>query len=226
MLSLIFAFTVFVGQGTMSPALMAQSAVEPTVGVKQNPLQTGTDGWGLYPESYVRNHAITTAMPIYPADAIKRHATSVMQARIAINDRGEVEQIKFNPNSHPLLRQAVADAVAQWIFDLQPGVVIPGRMFLSRLTFKFSITDGEPLVELYNPGPDATDSQRLGYSDSAKELYEWAKWEEIKPQKLSDGVGYQIIQPVQSRSLSSLKGKEERREDLIIYPGIFGMHAT
>jgi hypothetical protein len=184
MLSLMFALiTMFVGQGSMSPALMAQSAVEPTVGVKQDPSQTGTDGWGLYPESYVRNHAITTAMPTYPADAIKRHATGVVQAKIAINDRGQVERIKFSPNSHPLLRQAVADAVAQWFFDLQPGVVIPGRMFLSRLTFTFSINDGGPLVELYNPGPNATDSERLGYSNSPLEFRQWKIWQEIKPTK-------------------------------------------
>jgi len=184
MLSLIFALiTVFVGQGNMSPALMAQSAVEPKLEVKQDPSRTGTDGWGLYPESYVRDHAITSAMPIYPADAIKRHATGVMQAKISINDRGQVEQIKFNPNSHPLLRQAVADAVAQWAFDLQPGVVIPGRMFLSRLKFKFSINDGVPLVELYDPGPNAPDSERPGYSNSAQEFKEWAIWQEIKPTK-------------------------------------------
>jgi len=184
MLSLIFALiTVFVGQGNMSPALMAQSAVEPMLEVKQDPSRTGTDGWGLYPESYVRDHAITSAMPIYPADAIKRHATGVMQAKISINDRGQVEQIKFNPNSHPLLRQAVADAVAQWAFDLQPGVVIPGRMFLSRLKFKFSINDGVPLVELYDPGPNAPDSERPGYSNSAQEFKEWAIWQEIKPTK-------------------------------------------
>jgi len=184
MLSLILALiTVFVGQSNMSPALMAQSAVKPAAGGKQDPSQTGTDGWGLYPESYVRDHAITTAMPIYPADAIKRHATGVMQAKISINDRGQVEQIKFNPNSHPLLRQAVADAVAQWTFDLQPGVVIPGRTFLGRLKFKFSINDGVPLVELYDPGPNAPDSERVGYSNSAQEFREWAIWQEIKPTK-------------------------------------------
>lgn len=184
MLSLIFAIIVFAVQGRMSPALMARSAVEPAVEVKQDPSRTGTEGWGLYPESYVRDHAITIAMPTYPADAIKRRATSVVQARIAINERGQVEQIKFNPSAHPLLKQAVADAVAQWIFDLQPGYVIPGRRYLSRLTFKFSINDDGPLVELYNPGPNATDSQRLGYSDSARELYEWAKWEETKPTRI------------------------------------------
>jgi len=186
-LSLIFAMiALFIAQDRIIPALMAQNALERTVGVKQDASQTGTEGWGVYPESYVRNHAVTTAMPTYPADAIKRHATSVMQARIAINERGQVQQIKFNPNSNPLLRQAVADAVARWIFDLQPGVVWPGRMFLSRLTFKFSINDDGPLVELYYPGQNATDSQGLGYTDSAKELTEWAHWEEIKPTKLNE----------------------------------------
>ncbi|HJZ78866.1 MAG TPA: energy transducer TonB [Pyrinomonadaceae bacterium] len=184
MLSLIFALiTVFVGQDSMSPALMAQRVVEHSVGARQDPSQPGTDGWGVYPESYVRDHAITTTMPTFPADAIKRRATGVVQAKIAINDRGEVERIKFNPNAHPLLKQAVADAVAKWIFNLQPGVVIPGRMFLSRLTFKFSIKDGEPMVELYTPDPDAPDSERLGYSNSAKELRLWAVWEETKPTK-------------------------------------------
>ena len=157
--------------------------MEPAVGVRQDPSHTGTDGWGFYPESYVREHAITTSMPIYPDDATRLHASGVVQARIAINDRGQVERIKFNPNAHPLLKKAVADAVAQWIFDLQPGVVIPGRMFLSRLTFKFVNNERGPMVELYTPGPDAPDSERLGYTDSAKELKEWAHWAETKPTK-------------------------------------------
>src|SRR5580765_5060034 len=104
MSGLIFAMiTVFAGQSSMSPVLMAQSSLDATAGARQDPSQTGTDGWGLYPEGYIRDHATTTTMPTFPADAIKRHATGVMQAKIAINDRGEVTQIKFNPNSHPLL---------------------------------------------------------------------------------------------------------------------------
>ena len=185
MLSLIFALlTVFVVPTRMSPALMARSTVEPTAAGQQDPSQTATDRWGgFYPESYVRSHAITTAMPTYPADAIKRHATGVMQARIAISDHGQVEQIKVSPNSHPLLRQAVADAVTQWTFDLKPGLPMPGRMYLGRLTFKFSINDDGPRVELYNPGPDATDRESLGYTNTAREAREWARFEEIKPIK-------------------------------------------
>ncbi len=182
-LRLILALlTVFVGQGSLILTPMAHTAIKPTVEARQDP-STDTDNWGLYPESYVRSHAVTTAMPVYPPQAIKRRATGVMQAKIAINDRGEIEQIKFNPSSHPLLRQAVADAVAQWTFDLQPGLVIPGRMYLSRLKFKFSIIDDRPLVELYNPGPEAPDSERLGYSDSGLEFTQWRTWLEVKPTK-------------------------------------------
>lgn len=187
MLILIFAFLiVFVCNDMTIPPLVSQHELAATVRLRQDPSPTGTEGWGVYPEIYVRDHAITTAMPAYPDEALKHHATAVMQAKIAINDHGRVAEIRFNPNAHPLLKQAVADAVAQWSFDLQPSVVIPGRMFLSRITFRFSINDGAPTVGLYDPGPNAADRERLGYSDSAKELKEWARWEEIRPIKKNE----------------------------------------
>src|SRR4051794_31592500 len=120
MLIVIFAFlTVFVREDTNIPPLVSRHELAATVRVKQDPSPTGTEGWGVYPEIYVRDHAITTAIPDYPDEALKRRATGVMQAKIAINDRGQVAEIKFNPNAQPLLKQAVADAVAQWSFDLQ-----------------------------------------------------------------------------------------------------------
>jgi TonB family protein len=136
---------------------------------------------GFYPESYAREVAVTTAMPIYPADAVQRGVTGVVQVKIAIDHNGEVAKLKIHPGIDSALKQAVADAVSKWTFRLQPEVTIAGRNSLSRLTFKFTIDGTEPRVELYDPGPGARDRERIGYWNGAIELKEWNNWEEVQP---------------------------------------------
>jgi hypothetical protein len=145
--------------------------------------QTTDKPGGYYPEAYVRKAAIITSMPIYPTDAAERGVTGVVQARILINGRGEVAQIKINPNVDPSLKQATADAVCQWTFKLEPYALETGKNFLSRLTFKFLIKDSGPFVELYSPGPDAKGLEHLGTTDTAKELSDWNRWPEVKPKQ-------------------------------------------
>jgi len=58
-----------------------------------------------------------------------------------------------------------------------------GRYCMSRLTFKFSLKDGSPQVELYQPGPAAKDTEHLGYSNPTMEVRQWNKWEEVQPTK-------------------------------------------
>jgi TonB family protein len=142
--------------------------------------QTAKD-WPGYPESYAREVAVTTALPIYPAPAVQRTITGVVQAKIAINEQGQVAKIKIHPSIDQSLKQAVADAVNQWTFKLRPELFIGGRNCLSRLTFKFSMINGQPRVELYKPETSVQDSERLGYWDGNKELREWNKWEEVEP---------------------------------------------
>lgn len=46
-----------------------------------------TQEWsGFYPESYAREVAVDTVMPVYPHDAIQRGITGVVQAKIAIDE--------------------------------------------------------------------------------------------------------------------------------------------
>jgi hypothetical protein len=143
--------------------------------------QTTQENWGYYPESLARQIAVTTAIPTYPAEAVQQHITGVVQARILINERGEVEQIKINPSINPFLKQATADAVCQWTFKLDPNLLVANRNHLSRLTFKFSISESGPVVELYNPGPDAKGLDHLGQTDAMKEHRDWLRWPEVKP---------------------------------------------
>jgi hypothetical protein len=146
--------------------------------------QTAQEWSGFYPESYARKIAINTAMPIYPDDAIQRGMTGVGQAKIAINDRGEVAQIRINPVVDASLKQAVADAVDKWTFRLRSEVIVPGKNSLSRLTFRFSIAGSDPRVEMYSPGPGAKDSEHLGHWNGATELSQWTKWEEVQASKV------------------------------------------
>ena len=143
--------------------------------------QTAGEPWGYYPEIYIRKSANTTAMPIYPTDAVERGITGVVQARILINNQGEVAQIKIDPHIDASLKQATADAVSKWSFKFEPYVLETGRSYLSRLTFKFSINDSGPFVELYDPGPDAKGLAHLGHTDTMRELFDWDRWEEVKP---------------------------------------------
>jgi len=140
--------------------------------------------WLGYPESFAREVALNTALPIYPADAIRKEITGMVQAKILINDQGQVSKIRIPPTIDGSLKKAVADAVDQWTFKLEPDVFIGGRCCLSRLTFKFAIINGRPQVQLYQPEPGARDTQHLGYWDVYKENRDWNKWEEVEPTRI------------------------------------------
>ena len=138
---------------------------------------------GFYPESYAREVAVNTAMPVYPSSALQRGISGVVQVKIAIDDQGRVVKLKIHPRIDSTLKQAVADAVSKWTFRIQPEVIVAGRNSLSRLTFRFSINGSEPQVKLFNPGPDAKDRERLGYWNGVTEIREWNNGEEVQPKE-------------------------------------------
>jgi TonB family protein len=135
--------------------------------------------FAFLPESFIRKAAIKTVMPDYPEQAVRSGVSGLVQLKLHIGSDGDVLAIKVNRKSDPLLKKAAAEAARQWKFRPYPDSQGPGRSSLSRLTFMFAIRNSEAVVELYNPGPDAPDHERLGYYNSAKELREWKAWEEI-----------------------------------------------
>jgi len=122
-------------------------------------------------------------MPIYPQDAIARGTSVLLQVKIAIDDMGRVARIRVKPRTAPMFKSAAAEAVKQWEFKPRSDGEGMGKYSMSRLTFSFAVRDGIGQVELYNPGPSSKDSERLGYSDSIKELNEWGHWEEVPIKK-------------------------------------------
>lgn len=134
------------------------------------------------PESFIRESAIKTVMPDYPEQAARSGISGVVHLKIEIGNEGDVLRIKGSPKSDPLLKKAAADAARKWKFKPYPDREGLGRSSLGRLKFMFAIRNGAGVVELYNPGLDAPDRERLGYYNSAKEVREWKDWEEITDQ--------------------------------------------
>lgn len=140
--------------------------------------------YGRLPESYARKSAVRKIMPSYPEEAIRKGTSGTVRLKIEISAEGEVLRVKVNPSTDPLLKRVTVEAVREWHFKPYPDRQGLDRSSLSRLTFVFTIRNGKPVVDLYNPGPTAPDSERLGYYNSAKELREWDEWEEV-PNEIS-----------------------------------------
>ncbi len=142
------------------------------------------DSWHAYcaglDEGHVRKLAIKRVMPSYPEEAIREGKSGIIRLKIEIGVDGEILRIKVKPGTDSLLKKAAADAAKKW--QLKPVLDRSGlgRPSLGRLTFHFVIRDGVGVVDLYNPGRDAPDSDRLGYYNSAKEIAQWAAWEEVR----------------------------------------------
>jgi TonB family protein len=135
--------------------------------------------YAFLPESYIRESAVKTVMPEYPDQAVRNGISGVVQLKLQIGSDGDVLKIKVSRKSDALLKKAAAEAARKWKFRPFQDSQGSDRSSLGRLTFLFAIRNGEAVVELYDPGMDAPDHQRLGYYDSIKELREWKEWEEI-----------------------------------------------
>jgi TonB family protein len=133
----------------------------------------------LLPESSARKSAIKMVMPAYPEDAVRSRISGLIHIKLQISPGGDVLRIKVKPRTNPLLKQAVADAVKQWKFRSWHGANDISVAVISRLIFRFSLTDTESTVEMYTPKPDTRIDECLGCSNDARELREWREWEEI-----------------------------------------------
>lgn len=140
--------------------------------------QVRKDEWaGGRPESWARKAAIRKVIPIYPEEALHLGISGRVEVKIAISEEGKVLRIKVHPGTDPRLKEAVVSAVRQWRFKPPHDQDGLGRPILTHLIFNF--LSAQRLVELYNPGPDAPDSEHLGYYNSAKEQRQWEQWEEV-----------------------------------------------
>ena len=133
----------------------------------------------LLPESIARKSAITKPMPIYPAEAVRSSTSGIVHIKLEISPEGEVLRIKAKPRTDALLSKAVSDAVKEWKFTPWVGLDGVPEGVLTRLIFRFSLSDGQPQVELYNPEPDTRIDECLECSNSAREMREWREWKEV-----------------------------------------------
>src|SRR5918912_3645133 len=135
--------------------------------------ESDPDWWVIIDEFHTRLWAVTTVMPDYPEEAIKRGVAGVTQVKIGIGELGKVAKIKVQPGTDPLIKKALADAVKRWTFRSEPDPQGLNRYVLSRLTFLFIIDNGEGRVEMYKPPPDAPAAKQITGAFSGKETREW-----------------------------------------------------
>ncbi len=106
----------------------------------------------LLPESWARKSAANAVMPTYPNEAASQGISGIVRIRFETNPAGEVVTIKVKPGTDPLLKKAVIEAVRKWKFKPSFGVERQEVPVLSRLAFHFIVRNGEPQVEMYDPG--------------------------------------------------------------------------
>lgn len=101
---------------------------------------------GTTHEQILRSRAVKTAMPVFPAEAVKAKAQGVAVARLSVGKQGEVESVEVIQAAHPLVGKALSDAASRWAFKPfeiggQPACV------QAKLTFYFEIDkDGSGIV--------------------------------------------------------------------------------
>jgi TonB family protein len=131
------------------------------------------------PESYLRKSVVEKVMPSYPDEALRDGISGLVRLKVEIGIDGEVRRIKVKPKTNTQLSKTAGEALRQWRFKPFPDQSGLRRSSLGRLTFSFIIIDGVGKVQLHDPGPDAPDTEHLGYYNSPKEFQEWEIWEEI-----------------------------------------------
>jgi TonB family protein len=129
-------------------------------------------------ESHIRQLAIEKVTPVYPEEALRSRFRGRLEVKLEIGADGEVRKVKLSPKTPLLLKEPICRAVKKWRFIPYPDRSGLGRSVLSRLRFTFSIRNGAGLVKLYQPRPNAPDSEGLGYYHSSKEMNEWRDWPE------------------------------------------------
>lgn len=134
-------------------------------------------------ESMTRKRVVASAMPAYPEELLSRGMTGVFVAKIEIDPSGNILTVKVKPEIDPLIKKSLADALSQWKFKMNALINYkPEETTLSKLSFQFSIKDGKGSVEMYEPPPDAADTERLDNMQSSTEHKEWIIWQQIYPQ--------------------------------------------
>lgn len=133
----------------------------------------------FYGELMARSWAVEKVLPLYPDQALKQGLTGTAVVRVALNERGEVTQVKVPPGINPLFRRAAVVAAKQWKFELPAGVLQSfrnGYPPIFRLTFNFLVEDGAGRVEMHEPPWNSREHGLMRVYDKEPALKEWHTW--------------------------------------------------
>jgi TonB family protein len=105
-------------------------------------------------ERILREHAIKTVRPIYPADALRNRQTGVVVVNARITNTGEVSGVQVLEAPSESIAVSVSQAVARWRFTPILGFKERPEAVSGKLTFYF---------EMINRNGVVLDPQEAGY---------------------------------------------------------------
>jgi TonB family protein len=90
----------------------------------------------------IRQRATSKVEPEFPDEAVKAGAEGVVIAAVQFDESGALSKVEILDAPHPLLKQAVADAVRQW--KIKPTTMITGELARRQgeLRFYYSVRNG------------------------------------------------------------------------------------
>ena len=131
-----------------------------------------------------RDRITTSVMPVFPETLLRPVFASTVITKFEVDGLGNLLTVKVHPDTAPLIRESLLMALPLWRFGLEARFYhSEGVIVLSRLTFNFIVKDGKGTVEMYNPSPSASVTERLDYLHSEIECNDWPTWEQIYPAK-------------------------------------------
>lgn len=96
-------------------------------------------------QATLRGLAVTTVTPEFPAEAKAAGAAGVVISRVTVGESGDVSEVKLLASPHPLIGEAVAQALGRWKFKPPRADGHPAPV-TGRVTFFYSIENGEGRV--------------------------------------------------------------------------------
>jgi len=106
----------------------------------------GTQRLGLYPEGAIRKIVIKRVMPEFPKGTPINNAQGLVIVAVVFDEEGKLSQAEVLEAPHPLIKQAVLDALKLW--ETEPRGVFEGLHQLAGwLSFDCMIKDGKWGIE-------------------------------------------------------------------------------
>lgn len=107
---------------------------------------SGTPRQGLYNEAMIRERVIKLVMPEFPKETPVDSSVGIVVVAVVFDEAGKLSQAEVMEAPHPLVKQAVLDALQLWETGRFGGPDGPHQL-CGWLSFDSMVKDGEGRIE-------------------------------------------------------------------------------